>query len=55
MDVPKPLRFEVDPKTVLKIMNVLYTYYLHRRIAVVSVHLVCCNKYYIIPQHEVCI
>ncbi len=33
MNVPKPLRFEVDPKTVLKILNVLCTYYLHRLIA----------------------
>ena len=33
MNVPKPLRFEVDPKTVLKILNVLCTYYLHRLFA----------------------
>ena len=27
MNVPKPVRFEVDPKTVLKILNVLYRAY----------------------------
>ncbi len=27
MNVPKPLRFEVDPKTILKIFNVLCTSY----------------------------
>ncbi len=33
MNVPKPFRFEVDPKIVLKILNVLCTYYLHRLFA----------------------
>ncbi len=36
MNVPKPFRFEVDAKIVLKVLNVLYTYYLHRLFACIS-------------------
>ena len=36
MNDPKPLRFEADPMTVLKILNVLYTHYLHILFACIS-------------------
>ncbi len=38
------------PKTVLKILNVLYTYYLHRLFANFRMNIVYRDTYYIIPQ-----